>query len=53
MATASNQKQNDSFYALLKEIVETQSDILKRIDAMTAKLGGTPAKTHTDLWRSL
>lgn len=52
MAT-SNQKQQDSFYALLKEIVETQSDILKRLDDIAAMKVGVPAKSRTDLWRSL
>lgn len=52
MAT-SNQKQQDSFYALLKEIVETQSDILKRLDEIASRQGATSAKTPADLWRSL
>lgn len=39
MATVNKDKLNESFYSLLKDILETQGEIIKRIETVEKKIG--------------
>ena len=56
MATTDNKEKKDSFYALFKEILETQNTIIRNqaeIKDAIAELKSAKAKPSADIWGNI
>ena len=49
--TQNKAKQNEAFYTLLKEILDTQKAIIEKLDAMGGNTA--PSKSASDVWKGM